>query len=104
MTVSKQPKIRLSGVSRAFDGVRALDNVDLTLAHCQSLVLIGGSGSDESLLLKCILGLVNLGSGAIEVDGVSTIGMSEALWCAVPASEPVRQHADLGERGLSFAQ
>ena len=78
MTVSKQPKIRLSEVSRAFDGVRALDNVDLTLAHRQSLVLIGGSGSGKSLLLKCILGLVNPGSGAIEVDGVSTIGMSDS--------------------------
>ena len=73
--MSKQPKIRLSEVSRAFDSVRALDNVDL---HRQSLVLIGGSGSGKSLLLKCILGLVNPGSGAIEVDGVSTIGMSDS--------------------------
>ena len=75
--MSKQSKTRLSEVSRAFDGVRSLDNVDLTLAHRQSLVLVGGSGSGKSLLLKCILGLVNPGSEAIEVDGVSTIGMSD---------------------------
>ena len=63
MTGAEQPKIHLSGVTRAFDNVRALDAVDLTLMPRQSLVLIGGSGSGKSLLLKCILGLVTPGSG-----------------------------------------
>lgn len=71
------PKIRLEGVTRTFDGVRALDSIDLTLAPRQSLVLIGGSGSGKSLLLKCILGLVEPDSGVIEVDGENTIGMPE---------------------------
>ena len=70
MTGAGQPKIRLSGVTRSFDGVRALDTVDLTLNPRQSLVLIGGSGSGKSLLLKCILGLVTPEAGSIEVDGV----------------------------------
>lgn len=77
MTGAVQPKIRLSGVTRSFDGVRALDTVDLTLNPRQSLVLIGGSGSGKSLLLKCILGLVTPEAGTIEVDGVSTVGMSD---------------------------
>ena len=77
MTGADQPKIRLSGVTRAFDDVRALDGVDLTLAPRQSLVLIGGSGSGKSLLLKCILGLVVPDSGSIMVDGVETVGMPE---------------------------
>lgn len=77
MTGAAQPKIRLSEVTRSFDGVRALDTVDLTLNPRQSLVLIGGSGSGKSLLLKCILGLVTPEAGTIEVDGVSTIGMSD---------------------------
>ena len=77
MTGAEQPKIHLSGVTRAFDNVRALEAVDLTLMSRQSLVLIGGSGSGKSLLLKCILGLVIPASGSIEVDGAETVGMAE---------------------------
>lgn len=72
-----QPKIRLSGVTRTFGDVRALDSVDLELVPRQSLVLIGGSGSGKSLLLKCVLGLVTPDSGVIEVDGEDTTGMPE---------------------------
>ncbi|MBS27311.1 MAG: ABC transporter ATP-binding protein [Alphaproteobacteria bacterium] len=70
-------KIRLAGVTHSFDGVRALDNVDLELSPRQSLVLIGGSGSGKSLLLKSILGLVEPDAGTIEVDGEETVGMPE---------------------------
>jgi phospholipid/cholesterol/gamma-HCH transport system ATP-binding protein len=70
------PKIRLTGVSRSFAGVRALDAVDLELYPRQSLVLIGGSGSGKSLLLKCILGLVVPDSGSIEVDGAETVSLT----------------------------
>jgi phospholipid/cholesterol/gamma-HCH transport system ATP-binding protein len=72
-----QPKIQLSGVTRTFGDVRALDSVDLELVPRQSLVLIGGSGSGKSLLLKCVLGLVTPDSGVIEVDGEDTTGMPE---------------------------
>jgi phospholipid/cholesterol/gamma-HCH transport system ATP-binding protein len=77
MTGADQPKIQLSGVTRAFEDVRALDGVDLTLAPRQSLVLIGGSGSGKSLLLKCILVLIPPDSGSIKVDGIETVGMPE---------------------------
>ena len=72
-----QPKIRLSGVTRTFGDVRALDSVDLELVPRQSLVLIGGSGSGKSLLLKCVLGLVTPDYGVIEVDGEDTTRMPE---------------------------
>jgi phospholipid/cholesterol/gamma-HCH transport system ATP-binding protein len=72
------PKIHLTGVTCSFDGLRALDAVDLQLEPRQSLVLIGGSGSGKSLLLKCILGLVAPDAGSIEVDGLETIGMPES--------------------------
>jgi phospholipid/cholesterol/gamma-HCH transport system ATP-binding protein len=71
-------KIHLTGVTHSFDGLRALDGVDLRLEPRQSLVLIGGSGSGKSLLLKCILGLVAPDAGSIEVDGVETVGMPES--------------------------
>ncbi len=52
------PKIRLIDVSKTFDGHRALDEISLEVANGESLVLIGGSGSGKTLLLKTILGLV----------------------------------------------
>lgn len=79
MTVNGDtPKIRLTGVTRSFDGLRALDGVDIQLEPRQSLVLIGGSGSGKSLLLKCILGLIKPDAGSIEVDGAETVGMPES--------------------------
>ncbi len=71
-----EPKIRLTGVCKAFDGKRALDEVSLDVADNESLVLIGGSGSGKSLLLKSILGLESPDSGSIEIDGKDSVNLS----------------------------
>ena len=39
------PQLEITGLSRAFDGVPALQNVDLTVSRGESVVLIGESGS-----------------------------------------------------------
>ena len=56
------PLIRLRGVRRDFavgdQTVHALDGVDLDVMAGTSMVVIGGSGSGKSVLLKCILGLI----------------------------------------------
>jgi phospholipid/cholesterol/gamma-HCH transport system ATP-binding protein len=70
------PKIAVSGVHKRFGKKVVLDGVDLEVGRGQSLVIIGGSGTGKSVLLKCILGLIRPDSGSIKVDGVETIGMS----------------------------
>lgn len=61
--------IRLAGVHKAFGTNRVLRGVDLAVPRGGSLVVIGGSGSGKSVLLKCILGLVRPEAGVITVDG-----------------------------------
>jgi phospholipid/cholesterol/gamma-HCH transport system ATP-binding protein len=63
------PKIRIRGLHKRFGPKRVLDGVDLDVAPGTSLVVIGGSGSGKSVLLKCILGLIEPDDGVIEIDG-----------------------------------
>jgi phospholipid/cholesterol/gamma-HCH transport system ATP-binding protein len=61
--------IELSGVHKAFGPNRVLQGVDLSIAKGTSMVIIGGSGTGKSVLLKCILGLVKHDTGTITLDG-----------------------------------
>ena len=71
------PKISLRGVTKAFGAKQVLRGIDLDVASGESMVVIGGSGTGESVLLKCILGLIRPDSGSIKVDGEETIGLSD---------------------------
>ena len=68
------PKIELSGVRKAFGEKVVLDGIDYSLPKGESLVVIGGSGSGKSVLLKCILGILRPDAGSIRIDGVETVG------------------------------
>jgi len=61
--------IVLEQVCKAFGDNRVLQGVDLSVARGQSLVVVGGSGTGKSVLIKCVLGLVTPDSGRITVDG-----------------------------------
>ena len=63
------PRIRMRGVRKAFGDKVVLDGVDLDVPAGTSLVVIGGSGSGKSVLIKCILGLIDADAGTIEIDG-----------------------------------
>ncbi|MEE9289755.1 MAG: ATP-binding cassette domain-containing protein [Alphaproteobacteria bacterium] len=64
------PKIRLRGVCKAFGPNVVLDGVDLDVGVGESVVVIGGSGTGKSVMIKCILGILEPDSGLIEIDGV----------------------------------
>jgi phospholipid/cholesterol/gamma-HCH transport system ATP-binding protein len=61
--------ITLAGVHKAFGSNHVLQGVDLTIPKSTSMVIIGGSGTGKSVLLKCILGLVRPDEGQITLDG-----------------------------------
>ncbi|OAN84532.1 ABC transporter ATP-binding protein [Jannaschia sp. EhC01] len=63
------PKIALRGLSKSFGPKSVLDGITLDIATGESLVVIGGSGSGKSVLLKCILGLITPDAGTIQIDG-----------------------------------
>ena len=54
MTAPDMPKIRVRGLRKAFGAKQVLDGIDLDVPEATSLVVIGGSGSGKSVLLKCI--------------------------------------------------
>ncbi len=64
-----EPKIRIKGLCKAFGPKIVLDGVDLEIGAGTGLVVIGGSGTGKSVLIKSILGLVTPDSGSIEIDG-----------------------------------
>jgi phospholipid/cholesterol/gamma-HCH transport system ATP-binding protein len=61
--------IELRGVEKGFGANRVLRGVDLVVQGGRSLVVIGGSGTGKSVLLKCILGLIRHDAGQILLDG-----------------------------------
>ncbi|MBT3792518.1 MAG: ATP-binding cassette domain-containing protein [Rhodospirillales bacterium] len=72
------PKIRLRGVKKSFGPKVVLDGVDLDIAVGESVVVIGGSGTGKSVMLKCILGLLEPDEGSIQIDGQEVTDMSTA--------------------------
>ncbi len=72
------PKIQMAGVHKRFGSNRVLNGIDLEIMPGESLVVIGGSGSGKSVMLKCVLGLLAADSGSIRVDGEEIVGMSGA--------------------------
>ena len=62
--------IRLTDVHKSFGSNDVLRGVDLHVPKGQSMVVIGGSGTGKSVLIKSVLGLVTPDSGVIEVDGI----------------------------------
>ncbi len=68
-------KLQLCGVRKRFGRNDVLRGVDLTVPAGKSLVVIGGSGTGKSVMIKCILGLIAPDEGSILVDGEETVNI-----------------------------
>ncbi len=67
------PKISVKGLTKSFGDKCVLDRLDLDCAAGHSLVVIGGSGAGKSVLVKCILGIIEPDAGSIRIDGAETV-------------------------------
>ena len=64
-----EPLLRVSGLTKRFPGVLALDSVDLCLYPGEVLAVIGENGAGKSTLMKILAGVQGADAGSIELDG-----------------------------------
>jgi phospholipid/cholesterol/gamma-HCH transport system ATP-binding protein len=67
--------IELTDVKKSFGPKHVLNGVTLSVPKGHSLVVIGGSGTGKSVMLKCILGLLQPDSGSIRIAGEEVVGL-----------------------------
>jgi phospholipid/cholesterol/gamma-HCH transport system ATP-binding protein len=114
--------ITITDLHKSFGEKLVLRGVNLRIEPGESLVVIGGSGSGKTVLLKHIIGLLKPDRGSIEVDGQEITSMSErqlkemrkkfgmlfqaaALFDSLTVGEnvafPLREHTRLSRREIA---
>ena len=69
-------KIQIRDLRMSFGSKVVLNGLDLKVGVGESVVVIGGSGVGKSVMLKCVLGLLEPEQGSICIDGEEVVGMS----------------------------
>ena len=69
-------KIQIRNLHMSFGSKVVLNGLDLKVGVGESVVVIGGSGVGKSVMLKCVLGLLEPEQGSICIDGEEVVGMS----------------------------
>lgn len=70
-------QISVKSLCKTFGNHKVLDKVNLDVKPGTSLVILGGSGTGKSVLIKSIIGIIKPDSGSIEINGVNTICISD---------------------------
>jgi ribose transport system ATP-binding protein len=73
-----EPFLRLAGISKAYPGAMALDQVTLEVRHGEVIGLVGENGAGKSTLMKILGGVVAPSSGAIHIDDARFDSLSVA--------------------------
>lgn len=69
-----ETKISVKNLHKSFGHKVVLDGVDIDIAEGESLVVIGGSGTGKSVLIKCIQGIITPDEGSIKINGKESVG------------------------------
>ena len=75
--------LKYEGVHKAFNGNQVLKGIDLEVRRGETLVILGGSGSGKSVLLKLTIGLMEADAGRIFVEGRDASAGTEADWLEI---------------------
>jgi len=79
-TTSGKQVIEINNLRKSFGNQVVLNDVSLQLFNGENLVVLGKSGSGKSVLIKCIVGLLNFDSGTVNILGENVSGLnSDAL-------------------------
>lgn len=71
-----EPKIKVENLHKSFDTKKVLNGVNLEVYNKESLVILGGSGSGKSVLIRSITSLLDIDSGKIFIDGQDITNIS----------------------------
>ena len=82
--------VELSSVRKAFGDNVVLDDINLSIARGEAIVVAGPSGSGKSTMLRCINGLETIDAGSITFDGRRVDGAGREIaqlrrrsgWCS----------------------
>ncbi len=69
--------IEIRDLQKKFGEKVVLDGLDLTVPRGENTVVIGGSGTGKSVLIKCVVGLLRADAGEIQIDGEDVTKMDE---------------------------
>lgn len=118
-TIDATPIVSMHGISKKYENVVALSDVDLTVKSSEIVALVGDNGAGKSTLIKVLTGAVRPDAGEIRIDGkaieitkptvaqsvgISAIYQDLALFNNLNASENVFAGRELVWRvlGISF--
>jgi len=77
--------ISVRNVFKRFGPTRVLGGVSLDIHRGESVAIVGGSGTGKTVLLKCMIGLLQPDQGQVWFDGTDLTGLDERAWTDVRA-------------------
>ena len=121
--MGREPVIKISGLRKSFGDYEVLKGIDLAVSHGETLVILGRSGCGKSVLLQCLIGLMEPDAGTVVVDGMDITAFTDerqwkklwlkvgflfqggALFDSMTVREnlafPLKHHTGLGETSIS---